>query len=393
MTEKTVKPKAHQKRRAFLVAGAVTFAGLLALLGYRVYSRTHLTTDDAFVEGSIHMIAARVPGTVFKVPVTDNQPVKKGSLLVRLDPEPFQHALKEAEASLRTEEKRLDELDALASAHEKRFMAARASLLLVRDRREQLAAALSARDAEVRAREAALAQARLDLERAENLSEKEVIPKNRLDRARTALEMETAALDAAMGLQRQALSVLNGHGRSIAQAEAGLKAEEAALVQARASFRTQKEQIAKRQAQVELARLSLGYTEVKAPADGFVTRMSAEVGNTVSAGQPLMSLVSLEEAFVVANYKETRVGRIRPGQKVVMKMDAWPGRKFSGRVDSVMAGTGTAFTLFPPENASGNYVKVVQRIPVKITFVDLEKVRPFLKIGLSVVPTILTERQ
>ncbi len=393
MTEKAVKPEARKKTRAFLIAGAVTLAGLMALLVYRAYSGTHLTTDDAFVEGSIHMIAARVPGTILEVPVTDNQSARKGCLLVRLDPEPFQHALDEAEAGLRAEENRLTELEALASAHEKRLAAAKASLLLVQDGEEQLAAALSARKAEVRAHEADLAQARLDFERAENLSEKEVVPRSRLDRARTAVELKAAALDAAVELQRQALSVLNAHGKSISQAEAGLKTEEAALEQARASFATQKEQIAKRQAQVEIARLSLGYTEVRAPADGFVTRMSAEVGNTVSAGQPLMSLVSLEEAFVVANYKETRVGKIKPGQEVVMKMAAWPGRKFSGRVDSVMAGTGTAFTLFPPENASGNYVKVVQRVPVKITFADLEEVRPFLKVGLSVVPTILTKKQ
>ena len=146
-----------------------------------------------------------------------------------------------------------------------------------------------------------------------------------------------------------------------------------------------------RPGQVEMAQLRLTYTSVTAPADGFVTRMSAEIGNTVQAGQPLMSLVSLDDAFVVANYKETRIERILPGQKVTMKIDAYPGLKFTGRVDSIMAGTGASFTLFPPENASGNYVKVVQRVPVKITFDNLEKAKPYLRIGLSVVPTILTE--
>jgi membrane fusion protein (multidrug efflux system) len=177
----------------------------------------------------------------------------------------------------------------------------------------------------------------------------------------------------------------------VAQAEAQLKVEEASLVRTKASLKTQNEQIARRQAQLDMAALRLAYTLVSAPADGFVTRMSAEVGNTVQAGQPLMSLVSLDDAFVVANYKETRLEHIVPGQKVTIRLDAYPGQKFTGRVESIMAGTGAAFTLFPPENASGNYVKVVQRVPVKIIFDDLEKVRPYLRVGLSVVPTILTE--
>ena len=391
MTENNAGSGTGRRKRAFVIAGVVTLAGVLALFAYRVYSRTHLKTDDAFVEGAVHVVAARVPGTVLKVEVADNQPVRKEAILVNLDPEPFQHALEEAEASLRAEKNRAAELEALAAAQEKRLAASRASLLLVREKEEELLAALSAREAGARSREAALAQARLDLARSQALVEKDVIPRSRLDRARTALEMETAALDAAMELARQSRSVLRAHKGSIAQAEAVLKAEEAALEQVRASFETQREQIAKREAQARIARLQLGYTEVKAPADGFVTRMSAEVGNTVSPGQPLMSLVGLEDAYVVANYKETRVGLIRPGQKVVMKMDAWPGRRFSGKVDSIMAGTGAAFTLFPPENASGNYVKVVQRVPVKITFTDQEEVRPFLKVGISVVPTILTE--
>lgn len=390
MTGTAPMSKARKKRKAFIIAALIAVAGVLALLAYQAYSRTHLRTDDAFVEGSVHIIGARVHGTILEVAVSDNEGVSEGALLVRLDPEPFQQALREAEAALSVEKNRAAEVKAMAVAREKRFAAAAAFLLQVQDKEEELAAALAARAAEVRAGEAGMAQARLDLERARTLWEKEVIPKSRLDRAQTMLELEMAALEAAVARQRQARSALNAHKGSIAQAEAGMRAEEAALEETKASFETQKEQVARQQARADMARLNLEYTEVLAPADGFVTRMSAEVGNTVSAGQPLMSIVSLQDAFVLANYKETRVGLIRPGQKVVMTMDAWPGRKFPGKVDSVMAGTGAAFTLFPPENASGNYVKVVQRVPVKITFQDLEAARPFLKIGISVVPTILT---
>lgn len=387
---KSTSPRSG-KTRGFLIAGAIVVASILALLIYRGYSRTHITTDDAFVEGAIHMVASRVSGTVIEVPVSDNETVQKGSSLVKLDPEPFQQALAEAEASLRTEQSRSVEFEAHIVSQGRRVAAARASLLLTRDMKAQLAAGVEAHRAETRAKTASLTQARLDLSRAETLHDQEVVPRSRLDRARTAVEMETAVLEAAREFEHQAEAALNSHKRSIAQARAHLNAEEAALQQARASLQTQAEQIARRQAQVEMARLKLGYTQVAAPADGSVTRLAAEVGNTVQAGQPLMSLVSLQSAFVVANYKETRVGRILPGQKVTMKMDALPGRKFSGRVDSIMAGTGAAFTLFPPENASGNYVKVVQRIPVKIVFDDIEEIRPYLKIGISVVPTVLTE--
>jgi membrane fusion protein (multidrug efflux system) len=258
---------------------------------------------------------------------------------------------------------------------------------------DQLAAAVSARQAEVRARDASLQQAKLDLVRAEKLAKQEVIPQSRLDRAKTAFEMESATLNAAEELKRQAEAALRSHESSEAQVMAQLKAEEASLERTRAFLNTQKEEIARRQTQVDMAKLRLSYSLVTAPADGFVTRMSTEIGNTVQAGQPLMSLVSLDEAFVLANYKETRIDRILPGQKVRIRIDAYPDREFTGRVDSVMAGAGSAFTLFPPENASGNYVKVVQRVPVKITFDDLEDARPYLKVGISAVPTILTKRQ
>jgi membrane fusion protein (multidrug efflux system) len=201
----------------------------------------------------------------------------------------------------------------------------------------------------------------------------------------------SAALTVAEELKNQAEVTLEGHKSTVTQVRAQVRAEEAALERARASLDTQAGQIARRKAQVESARLRLSYTDLTAPADGFVTRLSAEVGNTVQVGQPLMILVNLEDAYVVANYKETRIGRFKQGQKATIKLDSYPGRKFKGTLDSVMAGTGAAFTLFPPENASGNYVKVVQRVPVKITFDDLEEVRPLLRIGMSVVPTILVK--
>ena len=165
--------------------------------------------------------------------------------------------------------------------------------------------------------------------------------------------------------------------------------EKTALSQAEAAIRTHGEQVKGRESQVAIARLTVGYATLAAPADGYVTKKAVEVGNQIQAGQPLMAVVSLSDLSVIANYKETQVHAIRPGQPVRIKVDALPEREFTGRVQSVMAGTGAAFSLFPPENASGNYVKVVQRIPVKIVLDPNQGAEEVLRVGMSVNPTIL----
>jgi len=143
--------------------------------------------------------------------------------------------------------------------------------------------------------------------------------------------------------------------------------------------------------QLRQAELNLGYTTVVAPANGYVTKKSVETGNQVQAGQPLMALVDLDNLYVVANYKENQMENIRPGQEVTMTVDSFPGKVFKGKVDSIMAGTGVSFSLFPAENATGNYVKVVQRIPVKIVFPEGADKDHLLRIGMSVVPTVLAK--
>jgi membrane fusion protein (multidrug efflux system) len=143
---------------------------------------------------------------------------------------------------------------------------------------------------------------------------------------------------------------------------------------------------------LETASLNEGYASIYAPADGYITKKSAENGNQIQAGQPLMALVSLKGVHIVANYKETQLEKVKPGQKVEIKVDTYPGKKFQGKVESIMAGTGAAFSLFPAENATGNFVKVVQRIPVKILFDKDADPEHVLRVGMSVVPTIVIER-
>jgi membrane fusion protein, multidrug efflux system len=149
--------------------------------------------------------------------------------------------------------------------------------------------------------------------------------------------------------------------------------------------------VKQKQEALEADRLKKSYTLIYAPSSGYVTKKSVEVGNQIQAGQPLMAIVPLADVWIIANYKETQLEGVKPGQKVVIEVDSYPGKKFSGKVESIMAGTGAAFSLFPPENATGNYVKVVQRVPVKIILDAGTDPNKLLRVGMSVEPTIMVE--
>jgi membrane fusion protein (multidrug efflux system) len=299
--------------------------------------------------------------------------------------------LGEAEAALQAETLRGGELAALRAGAGTRIAAAEANLARVLASREEFAAAVAVREAEVRSRTVLLGQARNDLTRAENLFAKKVIPRDRLEQAQTAAESAGESLAAAQEQKKQAEVALANHATTVAQARAAVAVEKTALSQAEAAIRTHGEQVKGRESQVAIARLTVGYATITAPADGYVTKKAVEVGNQVQAGQPLMAVVSMRDLSVIANYKETQVHAIKPGQAVRVVVDALPEREFTGRVQSVMAGTGAAFSLFPPENASGNYVKVVQRIPVKIVLDPNQGAEELLRVGMSVNPTILAE--
>ena len=159
-------------------------------------------------------------------------------------------------------------------------------------------------------------------------------------------------------------------------------------IQARAARQLAEALVVTRKASLSAARLNLGYTRIVAPADGFVTKKSVEPGNMIQPGQPLMAIVSLDDVWVLANYKETQLERVHPGQEVLIKVDTYPGHDLKGKVESLMAGTGSAFSLFPPENALGNYVKIVQRIPVRIALDKSSDPRHLLRVGMSAVARI-----
>jgi membrane fusion protein, multidrug efflux system len=350
-----------RKRKAIGLFLLVLAAAAISGFAYWKYRQSHVSTDDAYVDGRIHMVSARVQGTVTEVRVRDNQPVKPGEILLRIDAEPF--AVREAAASSAVSAGTAD----LAAAR-KDVEAAKAQLL-------QLSAGIKAARARTAFSAARLSQASRDAARMRQLFEKQVVSREAFEKAQTDAETAKAQDDLAK--------------EELALAEAAVPTQEAQIAQRKARVAQQQAQVRQRESALAEAKLYHRYTAVLSPADGYVTRKSVEAGQVVSAGQSLLAVAALDNVWVVANFKETDIERIRTGQEVEIRVDTYKGKKFRGTVDSIMAGTGSAFALFPPENASGNYVKVVQRVPVKIVLTRGEDPGHILRIGMSVVPTIL----
>ena len=306
-----------------------------------VKGRTHIETDNAFIESHIHAVSTRIPAMVKRVAVVDNQFVHQGDLLVELDATDYQTLVKTASASL--DMARNETSGAYAQVE-----SARASIGL----------ALAKFD-----------QAKLDLTRAESLYAQEIIAKEQVDRLFTARKIAQMELKEAQEAEHHALAVIGVSGTVSNDAR-----------------------VAQKRAELETASHNLSYARIVAPADGYITKKSVERGNYVQPGQSLMSLVTLDDAWVTANYKENQLSDVKKGQQTEFTVDSYPGRTFRGRVESIMAGTGAAFSLLPPENATGNYVKVIQRVPVRIAIDRGSDPDHLLRVGMSVIPTILTGR-
>ncbi len=359
--EETVKPRAGRKKTAVVLFVFLGIIIAVAAFFYIQYKKTHISTDDAFIDGNVHTIAPKIYGTVKAVYVQDNQFVTKGTLLAGLDPVDYTTKAKMASSALGAQQGRLQEDEA-------RIVAARKQLA-------ERKANIDAQAAAVALEEANLRQARKDAIRAKNLFAKEAIPRERYERLTTAFDVQTARVQSAR--------------QDLRKARAAYAAQKAVLAEALAAIVYQKSVIKQGKASLELARLNVGYTRICAPTDGYVTKKSVQVGNQVQPGQPLMAIVPLSETWVTANYKETQITHMKPGQDVDIDVDTYPGVTFHGKINSIMAGTGAVFSLFPPENATGNYVKVVQRIPVKIVLNAGEDPNHILRLGMSVQPTVI----
>ena len=408
-----MKPESNEKkpRRSkaiiLILFCALAVGATWAVFWYLQYASTHISTDDAFVDGHVHVIAPKISGTIRGIMVQDNQRVARGELLVEIDPTDYRVRVEDAASAFQAENARVVEMNDRVEVARKQFQelkyqaeSARLNFDLQKTVLKQVEADIKKAEATVEAQTAHLKQARADIRRGEDLYKKEVISKEKYENTQTAYEVAEAQLKAA---QEQLLQVRASRETQLARlkqaevdvmkAEAALETQKAVIQQAASTISTQRSLVQQKKAVLKTSELNRDYTRIYAPADGYITKRSVEVGNQVQAGQPLMAVVPLapEEIWITANYKETQLKGVKPGQKVKIKVDMNPGRVFHGRVDSIMAGTGSAFSLFPPENATGSYVKVVQRIPVKIVLEQGEDPGHMLRIGMSVVPTILAE--
>jgi membrane fusion protein (multidrug efflux system) len=388
----------HKKSLVLIVIILIVASGI----GYYWWSRGRVTTDDAYVDGHIFSITPRIAGYVTKVFVTDNQKVNRGEPLLSLDTTEYEVALAEAKANLAEAESTLTSLELgvplEVSQTTQRVRGAQSQLESLRKTLDKTLKDEEAASQDLRRAEAVYDLSMIDLRRTKELAKTKVVPDSRLDEAEATARSNEAQVGAARakleGVSKQKASLeadIDGLKANVALAATG---EDVAVIKAR-QVEAQKAKVDLARSRLKQAELDLTYTTVPSPADGYVTRKRVEPGLMVSRGQPLMAVVPLnpEELWITANYKETQLTRVRSGQEVRIRLDTFPDLELHGKVDSIMAGTGSVFSLFPPENATGNFVKVVQRIPVKITL-DLkgQPTPPSLRIGMSVIPTILVTR-
>lgn len=433
-----VRKRPLYRRPVFLIGASIVL--LLAIIfGFRywAYARSHESTDDAFIDGHIIQVSPKVSGYVVKVYVSDNQTVNAGDLIAELDPRDLQAKVDQAKAALnaglsqqkqaRTQvtltraSTRANVRQASAGVQQARsgVAGARAGVSSERSRTAQSSAGINTAEAnmeqaraQLSAAQAEAARANADVQRYQALFDKDEVSRQRLDQAiataRTAnaqVEAANQRIAAAESQVSEARAATSAQAANTQRAASQVNAAQAQVNEALgrlAQANTAPQQVAVSEAQaaaaganleqlqaaVDDAELQLSYSKIYAPETGRVTRKAVEVGALVQIGQPLLAVVP-GDVWVTANFKESQVGSIKPGQPVEVTVDAYPGKVFKAHVDSIQAGTGSRFSLIPPENATGSYVKVVQRVPVKIVF-EPNQIDPQHQLapGMSAVPEV-----
>jgi membrane fusion protein, multidrug efflux system len=406
MAEETPAARSMGRRR-WIAIGAL--ASIVIVAGVLWFFSGRESTDDAQIEGHITQISARVAGTLVKVNVTDNQAVAAGTVLVQIDPRDYQVAVDRARAELADAEANAAAagtgvpVTAVSTQSDIRtaaggFEEAEAGVAVADRQVEAAQAQLVAAQARQREQEANAVKTARDVERFKPLVAKEEIAQQQYDAAVATAEAARASADAAKSDATAAHTGVAVAQQRAVQARAAVARARAALQSAHTApeqIEITKARAASADARVKQARatlaqaeLNLERTSIKAPSAGIVSRKSVEVGQIVQSGQPLLALVSLEDVWVVANFKETQLADVRTGQRAKVEVDALDGQAFHAHVDSIAAATGARFSLLPPENATGNFVKVVQRVPVKIVFEPGQDPDHRLRPGMSVVPTV-----
>ncbi|HEV2677779.1 MAG TPA: HlyD family secretion protein [Aliidongia sp.] len=351
--KKKKKDQPHSRWPLIALAIGIVVA-IIAGVAYWFMNRNLEDTDDAFIDGRAIMVAPQVSGTVTALLVNDNQFVHKGDLLIEIDPRVFQASADQSVGQVKTAEAQLANARV---ALDKARVTAPAQLLAARGQLDQA--------------KAQLVQAKAEYNRQHSI-ERAATSQQNIDKADAGLLQAQGQVEQAEAQVKQADLV----PQNVAQAEAQVAQLEGQLLQAKASQ--------------ESAAINLGYAHVTAPQDGWVTKRNVEVGDLAAPGAPIISIVS-PQVWVTANFKETQLNRMRPGQHVDIRVDGYPSLRLNGHVDSVQLGSGSRFSAFPAENATGNFVKIVQRIPVKIVIDGGLNPNLPLPLGLSVTPTVTLE--
>ena len=396
-----------QQPRVRLIIGAVLLLALGAV-AWAWSTSGKESTDDAQVDAHVTQMAARVGGTVTRVAVDDNQLVEAGTVLVELDPRDYQVAVDKARAELADAE-----ANAVAAQSSVPITAttAASNVTTARGGITQAQSGVAASEKEIEAARARIVSAQARLREAEANAAKSARDVERLRGLLAKDEVSQQMFDATVATAAAQKAAVDSARSMVAEAEAGLRVAESKLAQSRAgedqahaemqTAQTGPSQVTaikaraaaaearaqQMRAAVAQAELNLQYTVVKAPVRGVVSKKGINAGQVVQAGQPLFAIVQIDQPWVTANFKETQLKDMRPGQRAVVAVDAY-GKEFKGKVDSIAGATGARFSLLPPENATGNFVKVVQRVPVKIVLDPGQDPEHLLRPGMSVTPTV-----
>lgn len=353
-------PKTPRSRIFPIILSVLVIVGLFFGIKSYLWGEHHTETDDAQTFGDLAPVLPRVSGYVEKLNVTDNQMVKKGDTLVVLDKKDLELKVEQAEAALSNAKANLEVVTTNVNTSKLNTQTFQNSTKVV--------------NAQIQAAKIRFNRASQDFERYANLIKDHSITQQQYDQA--LADKETA--------QAQLLAVEKQEG----QANSQTLSSEAQVRTAEQQILVAKSQVKQRQADLDFAKLQLSYSIITAPEDGIISKRNVQLGQYVTAGSALFTLVLSDKLWIVANFKETQLEKMRPGQGVDVEVDAFPKTKFKGKVESISGGTGAVFALLPPDNSTGNFVKVVQRIPVKILFEGDNKELSLLKAGMNVKATV-----
>jgi len=386
----------HLKKLKLVGLGIVVVATAIALYWFLIM-RYRVTTDDAYVHADSAQISSRVDGTVIEVMVDNDSPVERGQVLLQLDPRDFEVAVEQAQGILARTQAEARAMEISVSVTDIQTTAqlskAEAEYQGAQDRKNEALHRLQQLRKQREGAYAEMTQTQRDYKRFETLFQSNVVPEERRDQANTAMVKARATVEATDAQIKALQASLQAIQQEVQQAQAQLKSVQAE----RQQVEVMKEKLAalygqqqEAQSRLKAAQLDLSYTTVSAPISGYIAQKSIQLGDSVKKAQPLMAVVPLHDVYVEANFKEDQLKNVRLGQPAIIEADIYPGYVYHGKVSGIRAGTGAAFALLPPENATGNWIKVVQRVPVKIILAEPPPQDRPLRVGLSLYVTIST---